>query len=76
MSFLGEVKKGASSVQVMWNEAPVEICESQEGSYVFDCRGDGPVCEPSYLDWVHGQGSGFDYHSKVFYLGDIEGTFL
>ena len=54
MSLLGEVKKGASSVRVMRYEALVEICESQEGSYIFDCRGDGPVSDPSYLNWVHG----------------------
>ena len=72
MSLLGEVKKGASSVRVMRYKASVEICKSQEGSYIFDCRGGGPVSDPSYLDWVHGQGSGFDYHSKVFDLRDIE----
>ena len=72
MSLLGEVKKGASDVRVMWYKALIEICKSQEGSYVFDCQGDGPVSNPSYLDWVHGQGSGFDYHSKVFDFRDVE----
>ena len=49
MSFLGEVKKGASGVRVVRYKASIEICESQEGSYVFDCRGDGPVSDPSHL---------------------------
>ena len=72
MGFLGEVKKGASGVRVMRYEVPVEICESQEGLYIFDCQGNGPVSDPSYSDWVHGQGSGFDYHAKVFDLRDVE----
>ena len=54
MSFLGEVKKGTGGVRVMRYKAPVEICESQEGSYILDCRGNGPVSDPGYLNWVHG----------------------
>ena len=53
-------------------EASVEICESQEGSYIFDCRGNRPVSDPGYFDLVHGQGSGFDNHAKVFDLRDVE----
>ena len=72
MSLLGEVKEGVSGVRVMRYKASVEICKSQEGSYIFDRQGGGPVCNPCYLDWVHGQGSGFDYHPKVFDLRYVE----
>ena len=76
MGFLGEVKEGASDVRVMGDKMSIEVSESQEGADVFDCRGDRPICDSGYLDWVHGQGSGFDYHSKVFDLRDVEGTFF
>ena len=72
MSLFGKVKEGASSVRVMGNKTLIEVCESQERLYILDCRGNRLVGYPSYLDWVHGKGSRFDYHSKVFNLRDIK----
>ena len=54
MGLLGEVKKGASGVGVVRYKSPVEVSESQEGVDIFDCRGDRPICDSGYLDWVHG----------------------
>ena len=76
MGFLGEVQKRTSGVRVVQYKASVEICESKEGSDVFDCRGGRPIRDSGYFDWIHGQGSRFDYHSQVFDLSNVEGTFL
>ena len=53
MGLLGEVKKGASGVGVVRYKTLVEICESEEGSYVFYCGGGGPVSDPSYFYRIH-----------------------
>ena len=60
----------------MGNKATIEICKAQERLYIPDCWRYWPVSYSCYFDWVHGEGSWFDYHPKVFNFGDIEGAFL
>ena len=42
--------------------------------HILDHRGNRPVGYSCDLDWVHGKGSQFDYHSEVFDFGDVERT--
>ena len=74
--FLSEVNEGTDDVGVVWNESTVEVGEAKEGAYVLDFCWGWPLGDPIEFDRVHGQLSGFDDHSKVFYLVCGEFAFL
>ena len=73
---LGEINKGAGDVGVVRNKASVEIGKAEERADIFHLGWGRPACDPVEFNWVHGQLTGFNDHSKVFYLVSGKLAFL
>jgi len=74
--FLGKVDEGTGDVGVVWDESTVEVGKAKEGAYVLNLSWGWPLGDAIEFDWVHGQLTGFDNHSEVFYLICGEFAFL
>jgi len=74
--FLGEVDEGAGDVGVVGDESSVKVGEAKEGLYVLHFSGGGPFGNSIKFDRVHGELTGFDNHSEVFYLVSGKLAFL
>ena len=74
--FLGEIDKGSGNVGAVRNKTSIKVREAEEGSHVLDSLRSGPTGDTIQFNGVHGKLSRFDNHSKIFYFGGGEATFL
>ena len=75
-SLLCEVKEGSGVVREVLDEAPVEVCEPEEGLDFMFSSGSWPLCNSSHLYWVHPYFSFRDHESEVLNLCSFKLTLL
>jgi len=74
--FLSEVDEGAGDIRVVGDKPMVEVGKAKEGAYVFDFSRGWPFGDSIKLDRIHGELTGFNDHSEVFYHVCGEFAFL
>ena len=71
---LGQVREGFCELRVIFDEAAIEVGETEEASDAADIGRRGPFRDCCHLGIVHLDAIPVDKHSQIFYFRFVEGA--